>query len=98
MRRLAALRSTPPRFLRLLRNVRRSRASTPPARAGRCLRSQPTKEADKEKTCRAYATVFYEALTLRRVATTCTAGERNLPVLDPEINAFNNLMATKCGG
>ena len=62
------------------------------------LRSQPTKEADKEKTCRAYATLFYEALTLRQVATTCTAGERNLPVLDPEINAFNNLMATKCGG
>jgi hypothetical protein len=62
------------------------------------LRSQPAKETDKEKTCRAYATLFYEALTLRQVATTCAAGERNLAVLDSEINAFNNLMATKCGG
>jgi hypothetical protein len=59
---------------------------------------QPAKEADKEKTCRAYATSFYESVTLRQVATTCTAGERNLAVLDSEINAFNNLMATKCGG
>jgi hypothetical protein len=62
------------------------------------VRSQPAKEADKEKICRAYAALFYEAVTLRQVATTCTVGERNLAVLDSEINAFNNLMATKCGG
>jgi hypothetical protein len=62
------------------------------------LRRQPAKEADKEKICRAYATLFYEAVTLRQVATTCTAGERNLAVLDSEINAFNDLMATRCGG
>jgi hypothetical protein len=61
------------------------------------LRSPPAKEAD-EKICRAYATLFYEAVTLRQVATTCTAGERNLAVLDSEINAFNDLMATRCGG
>ena len=62
------------------------------------LRSQPAKDADKEKTCRAYAILFYEAVTLRQVATTCTAGERNLAVLDFEINAFNELLARKCGG
>ena len=62
------------------------------------VRSQPAKEADTEKTCRAYATLICEAVTLRQVATTCAAGERNLAVLDSEINAFNDLMATKCGG
>ncbi|MET4482160.1 hypothetical protein [Bradyrhizobium sp. F1.13.3] len=62
------------------------------------VRSQPAKEADKEKICRTYATLFYEAVTLRQVATACTPSERNLAVLDSEINAFNNLMATKCGG
>jgi hypothetical protein len=62
------------------------------------VRSQPAKAADKEKTCRAYATSFYESVTLRQVATTCTAGERNLAVLDSEINAFNDLLARKCGG
>ena len=62
------------------------------------LRSQSAKEADKEKACRAYAASFYESVTLRRVAVTCAAGERNLGVLDSEINAFNELLATKCGG
>ena len=62
------------------------------------VRSQPATAADKEKTCRAYATSFYESVTLRQVATTCTAGERNLAVLDSEINAFNDLLARKCGG
>jgi hypothetical protein len=62
------------------------------------VRSQPAEAADKEKTCRAYATSFYESVTLRQVATTCTAGERNLAVLDSEINAFNDLLARKCGG
>jgi hypothetical protein len=62
------------------------------------LRSQPAKEVDKEKACRAYAASFYESVTLRQAAVTCAAGERNLVVLDSEINAFNELLATKCGG
>lgn len=62
------------------------------------LRSQVAKAADKEKVCRAYAASFYESVTLRQVATTCTASERNLAVLDSEINAFNDLLAMKCGG
>ena len=32
------------------------------------LRSQPDKAADKEKSCRAYATSFYESVTLRQAA------------------------------
>jgi hypothetical protein len=37
-------------------------------------------------------------VTLRQAAKTCVAGERNLAVLDSEINAFNDLLAKKCGG
>jgi hypothetical protein len=62
------------------------------------LRSQPAKEADKDKACRAYAASFYESVTLRQAAATCTTGERNVVALDSETNAFNELLATKCGG
>ncbi|MDH2386430.1 hypothetical protein [Bradyrhizobium sp. CER78] len=62
------------------------------------LRSQPAKATDQEMTCRAYAASFYESVTLRQTATRCADGERNLAVLDAEINAFNDLLATKCGG
>jgi hypothetical protein len=60
-------------------------------------RSQPANAADKEKNCRAYAASFYESVTLRQAAARCVDGERNLAVLDSEINAFNDLLATKCG-
>jgi hypothetical protein len=62
------------------------------------LRSQPTREADKVKACRAYAASFYESVTLRQAAATCATGERIIVALDSEINAFNELLATKCGG
>jgi len=62
------------------------------------VRSQPAKAADKENTCRAYAASFYESVTLRDAAARCAAGAQNLAVLDSEINAFNDLLATKCGG
>ena len=35
---------------------------------------------------------------LRQAAARCTDGERNLALLDSEINAFNDLISTKCGG
>jgi hypothetical protein len=62
------------------------------------LRSQPAREADKVKACRAYAASFYESVTLRQAAATCATGERIIVALDSEINAFNELLATKCGG
>lgn len=62
------------------------------------LRSQPAKVADREKTCRAYADSFYESVTLRQAAAKCLNGERILAALDSEINTFNDLLATKCGG
>jgi hypothetical protein len=60
------------------------------------LRSQPASTTDNEKTCRAYVGSFYESVTLRQAAARCADRERNLAVLDSEINAFNELLATKC--
>ncbi|MCC8969730.1 hypothetical protein [Bradyrhizobium brasilense] len=62
------------------------------------LRSQPDKAADKERICRAYATSFYESVTLRQAATKCIDRETALVTLDSEIDAFNDLLASKCGG
>ena len=86
-------------------------ASTIPAVAAECasikdidasrsrwelLRSQPDKAADRERACSAFAASFYESVTLRQAVANC--GGRNLAALDFEINAFNDLLATKCGG
>ena len=88
-------------------------ASTIPAVAAECtsikdidasrsrwelLRSQSDKAADKENSCRAYAASFYESVTLRQAAAKCIDGDRTLVTLDSEINAFNDLLASKCGG
>jgi len=62
------------------------------------LRSQAAKAADREKICSAYAASFYESVTLRQAVASCATGGRNLAVLDSEINAFNDLLAMKCGG
>lgn len=61
------------------------------------LRSQATRAADKEKSCRAYATSFYESVTLRQAVAGCVNGGRKLAALDSEIESFNELLATKCG-
>jgi hypothetical protein len=45
-----------------------------------------------------YAASFYESVALREAAAKCVDGQRNLAVLDSEINAFNDLLAKKCGG
>jgi hypothetical protein len=88
-------------------------ASTIPALAAECTsikdidasrsrwelpRSQPAKAIDHEKMCRTYAASFHESVTLRQAEASCAGGERNLAVLDAQINAFNELLATKCGG
>ena len=64
------------------------------------VRTQPAKTADNQTTCRAYAASFYESVMLRQAAALCTRDAdraRNLSVLDSEIDAFNNLLASKCG-
>jgi hypothetical protein len=64
------------------------------------VRSQPTKAADNQTTCRAYAASFYESVKLRQETALCTRDTdqvKNLIILDSEIDAFNNLLATRCG-
>jgi len=88
-------------------------ASTIPAVAAECtsnkdidasctrwatVQSQPANAAEKEKSCRAYAASFYQSVMLRQVATQRVDGTRVLAALDSVINAFNDLLATKCGG
>jgi hypothetical protein len=86
-------------------------ASTVPAAASQCasptaiaatrthwaaVRSQFRKATDREAECRAYAASFYESVTTRQAAAGCT-GDADITGLDSEINAFNELLATKCG-
>jgi hypothetical protein len=62
------------------------------------VRSQPANAADNEKACRAYAASFYQSVTLRQAAARYADGDRTLALLDSVINAFNDLLAAKCGG
>jgi len=64
------------------------------------VRSQPPKASDKDANCRAYAASFYESVTLRQLAAKCphdADSDRRLAALDSEVDAFNELLATKCG-
>src|SRR5262245_51250376 len=57
--------------------------------------------AQDEKKCRAYRNHFYDAVTARQAASICEDGinrQRDLALLDVEIDAFNNLIAAQCGG
>lgn len=62
------------------------------------VQSQSASAEDKEKSCRAYAASFYESVMLRHVAASRVDGTRVLAALDSVIDAFNDLLATKCGG
>ena len=61
------------------------------------VHGKPVNAADNEKTCRAYAASFYESVMLRQAAASRVDGARVLTALDSVINAFNDLLATKCG-
>ena len=58
------------------------------------VHSKPDNAADNEKTCRAYAASHYESVMLRQAA--ARRGAWVLTALDSVINAFNDLLATKC--
>jgi hypothetical protein len=63
------------------------------------VRQSRTDEGDK--ICRAYGNYFYEAVVTRQSASWCEDSvnrQRNLEVLDAEIDAFNNLIAKQCIG
>jgi hypothetical protein len=61
------------------------------------VRGQPANATDNEKACRAYAASFYQSVTLRQAAAKYADGERTLALLDSVIDAFNDLLAAKCG-
>jgi len=57
--------------------------------------------AQVEKKCRAYRIHFYDVVTARHAASICEDDihrQRDLDLLDFEIDAFNNLIAAQCGG
>jgi hypothetical protein len=63
------------------------------------LRKDRVDPAYKEENCRSYATNFFEAVTARQAASFCTDvidRHRLVELLDFEINAFNDLIATRC--
>jgi hypothetical protein len=54
-----------------------------------------------EASCRSYRSNFFEAVTTRQTASVCRDGAdrlRTLELLDTEIEAFNDLIATQCSG
>jgi hypothetical protein len=66
--------------------------------ATRQMRVDP---AQMERICHAYGKHFYEAVEARQAAAICGHGvhrQRELDVLDAEIDAFNNLIAAQCSG
>jgi phage gp37-like protein len=61
------------------------------------VHGKPVNAADNEKTCRAYAASFYESVMLRQAAAGRADDAWVLTALDSVVNAFNDLLATKCG-
>jgi hypothetical protein len=54
-----------------------------------------------DDSCRSYRSNFYEAVTTRQAASICRDGtdrRQTLDLLDADIEAFNDLIATQCGG
>ena len=65
------------------------------------VRQSRVDPADAEKVCRAYGNHFYDAVVARQAASSCedsVSRQRNLEMLDGEIDAFNNLIAGQCIG
>jgi hypothetical protein len=57
--------------------------------------------AHYEESCRTYYNQFFEAVKVRQAASICEDGidrQRDLDMLDSEIDAFNNLIAAQCSG
>jgi hypothetical protein len=61
------------------------------------VHGKPANADDNEKICRAYAASFYESVMKRLAAAGRVDGARVLTALDSVIDAFNDLLATKCG-
>ena len=63
-------------------------------------RQHDSNVSQDDDSCRVYRSVFYEAAVTRQSVTRCEQvdiREYALQVIDDEINAFNDLIATHCG-
>jgi hypothetical protein len=64
-------------------------------------RQIPIDPALPDRNCRTFGIQFYEAVTARHATSACQDGidrQRDLILLDSEIEAFNELIAAQCGG
>jgi hypothetical protein len=76
----------------------RSRAASRTRWAG--VRKQFVNTTEHAMACRVFAASFYESVLTRHAAVACArdAGrDPDISALDSEINAFNDLLAAKCG-
>jgi hypothetical protein len=72
-----------------------SRAASAVARSSRSDRAQ------QPDGCGTYSKVFFDSVEARQAASICaddTDRQRTLAMLDAKIDAFNNLIASECGG
>jgi hypothetical protein len=64
------------------------------------IRRQFVNATDHQVACRAFAASFYESVATRQAAAICVHdADRNpdIGAINSEIDAFNNLLAAKCG-
>ena len=59
--------------------------------------SKPDNAANNEKTCRARAASFYQSVMRQQAAAGHVDGARVLTAIDSVIDAFKDVLATKCG-
>ena len=65
------------------------------------IRGRLDRTADHDTACRAYAASFYELVTMRQAVAGCIRDAdhgRDIAALDSEIDAFNDLLASRCSG
>ena len=65
------------------------------------VRKSRVDPAHNQESCRSYGSNFFEAVTTRQAASFCRDGvdrQRTLELLDADIEAFNDLIATQCSG
>ena len=64
------------------------------------VRRQSVNTANHDIACRAFAASFYESVATRQAAAVCAYDadhDRHISAIDTEIDAFNDLLAAKCG-
>jgi hypothetical protein len=71
------------------------------ARVRLAVANQSGDPAEYEESCRGYGNLFFDAVKARQATSIREDGidrQRALEILDAEIDAFNDLIASQCGG